>query len=91
MTLGQAEKLAIRECGRPKRRQIDRQRIVRLWTEPGEFWTQQSIADVCKCSVATVRRVLRDEGFEATYDVNGWGYKIMLHQRADELRRTREK
>ncbi len=52
--------LAVRECGRPKRRQLDIERVLRLWD--GGFWTQESIASVCKCHTATVRRILREQG-----------------------------
>ena len=65
------EKEALRECGRTKRHQADRARIVRLWQAEGGFWTQRSIADVCRCSVATVRKVLREEGFEEVFWIQG--------------------
>lgn len=87
MTSIDAERLAIRECGKPKRHRIDRDRIIRLWQM--EKWTQQSIADACHCCITTVRKVLREEGFEATYSGDGWGYKIMQHERADVLRGRR--
>lgn len=75
------EKRAIRECGKPKytRKYIDRARIIRLWEE--YFWTQQAIADICKCSIPTVRRVLRQEGYEQIYS-GSWGtVKVMRHKR----------
>lgn len=88
MTSIDIERQAIKECGKPIRKYIDRERIIRMWEE--DFWTQQDIADVCHCSTATVRKVLREEGFEKTYD-GTWGYKIMLHKRADDLRDQRGK
>ena len=60
MTAYESEKLAIRECGKPKRRQIDIERVLRLWDNG--FWTQEDIASVCKCHTATVRRILREHG-----------------------------
>lgn len=87
MTSIDLERLAVRECGKPKRQQVDRERIVRLWEE--ETWTQLDIANICHCCITTVRRVLREEGFQATYDGNGWGFKIMRHKRAEELRRMK--
>lgn len=87
MTSVDLERRAVRECGKPKRQQVDRERIVRLWEE--ETWTQLDIANICNCSIPTVRRVLLEEGFQATYDGDGWGFKKMLHKRAEELRGTR--
>ena len=59
MTAIAAERLALKECGRPARRQIDAERVLRLRED---WWTQQMIADIMHCSVATVRRVLRENG-----------------------------
>lgn len=81
----EAEKTAIRECGKYIRKYIDRERIVRLWEHEAALWTQQTIADVCKCSVATVRRVLREEGFEQTYTyIDGTVVKKIWHFRGRE-------
>lgn len=79
------EKRAISECGRI-RKYIDRERIVRLW-EYGN-WTQESIAQVCKCSIATVRKVLREEGFEEVFTLfDGSVVKKIWHERVPEWRK----
>ena len=68
MTLAQIERKAIKECGKPVKRQIVRQGICYRWEHD---YTQQMIADVCKCSSATVRKVLREEGYEEVFDIQG--------------------
>lgn len=78
MTSIHAERIAIRDCGKPKRRQIDREGITSRW-ERG--YTQQEIADAVKCSTATVRSVLRQEGYEEVFS-GEWGTaKVMRRER----------
>lgn len=60
MTSLEAEKTALCECGKPKVRRIDRERILRLYKDHG--WSQTDIADICKCSTATVREVWKAAG-----------------------------
>ena len=78
----EGERIALLECGKPKRRQIDREGITRRW-EHG--YTQQEIADAVKCSTATVRKVLRQEGYEEEYSGQGWSCKVMRRERIMEI------
>lgn len=66
MTFSECEKKALKECGRPKR--YSEERILRMYWK--EHFTQEMIADVCKISVITVRKVLRANG--ASRDLR-WG------------------
>ena len=76
----EAERIAIRKCGRQKMRKIDTDGIKDRW-EHG--YTQQMIADAVKCSITTVRNVLRREGYEEVYS-GEWGtVKVMRRKRND--------
>ena len=79
MNFSAAEKKAIRECGRPRRYKIDRKRIIRLWE--GGWETQQGIADICHCSIGSVRKVLVDAGFQEEYSVCGETWKVIKRER----------
>lgn len=81
MNLYQAERSALRECGKQKARQIDRDRIVRLWSDG--WTTQQEIADICRCSIATVRKVLIDAGFQREYEICGDVFRV-IHREVQE-------
>lgn len=77
----EGERIALMECGKPKRRQIDREGITRRW-EHG--YTQQMIADAVKCSTTTVRKVLRQEGYEEVFR-GEWGTAKVM--RREQIRR----
>ena len=81
MTALHVEKQAEKECGKPRRQQVDRERIVRMWTEHGGFWTQQIIAEACKCSIQTVRNVLIREGFQKTWSVDGITWRTIEREK----------
>lgn len=60
MTSLQIERQALLECGAGKK--IDTDRIIRLHGDIS--WSQEMIADVCKCSTATVRKVWKAAGLK---------------------------
>ena len=79
MTAVDLERTAVRDCGKPKRQQVDRDRIVRLWTDG--WSTQAEIAELCRCSIATVRKVLIDEGFQREWSVGTYTWKTIERER----------
>lgn len=84
MTLIQIERKAIKECGKPVRRKIDRQGICDRWEHD---YTQQMIADVCKCSISTVRKVLREEGYEEVFDIQGTIVRKIWREKRNDITR----